>query len=204
MSNKITRMIESLISSKTRIKLLMKFFLNPDVTAYLRGLAGEFGESTNAVRVELNRLCAANFLQDATREGSRKKSYRANRSHPLFPELQRIVRKVSGIEQLVGVVERLGSVRLALVTGDYAHGVDSGIIDLTIVGDDVDKQYLSSLLGKAEELIDRKVRALVLSPVEYTRLSGTLKPEESLFVWGEKDNFSMETVKDAEGMKDAG
>ena len=36
-------MIESLISSKTRIKLLMKFFLNPDVTAYLRGLAEEFG-----------------------------------------------------------------------------------------------------------------------------------------------------------------
>ena len=41
-------MIDSLISSKTRIKLLMKFFLNPGVTSYLRGLADEFGESTNA------------------------------------------------------------------------------------------------------------------------------------------------------------
>ena len=140
MSNKITRMIDSLISSKTRIKLLMKFFLNPDITAYLRGLADEFGESTNAVRVELNRLCDAGFLKDVPTEGGRKKSYRANRAHPLFPELQRIVRKVLGIDQLVdGVVERLGNVKLALITGDYAHGVDSGIIDLTLVGD-VDKQ----------------------------------------------------------------
>ena len=190
-------MIDTLISSKTRIKLLMKFFLNPDVTAYLRGLADEFGESTNAVRVELNRLCAAGFLQDVPTDGSRKKSYCANRSHPLFPELQRIVRKVLGIDQLVdGVVERLGNVKLALITGDYAHGIDSGIIDLTLVGD-VDRQYLTSLIDKVEGLITRKVRVLVLSPEEYEKLLGTLKPEESLFVWGERDSLLMERVRDA-------
>ncbi len=190
-------MIDTLISSKTRIKLLMKFFLNPDVTAYLRGLADEFGESTNAVRVELNRLCAAGFLQDVPTDGSRKKSYCANRSHPLFPELQRIVRKVLGIDQLVdGVVERLGNVKLALITGDYAHGIDSGIIDLTLVGD-LDRQYLTSLIDKVEGLITRKVRVLVLSPEEYEKLLGTLKPEESLFVWGERDSLLMERVSDA-------
>ena len=190
-------MIDTLISSKTRIKLLMKFFLNPDVTAYLRGLADEFGESTNAVRVELNRLCAAGFLQDVPTDGSRKKSYCANRSHPLFPELQRIVRKVLGIDQLVdGVVERLGNVKLALITGDYAHGIDSGIIDLTLVGD-VDRQYLASLVDKVEGLITRKVRVLVLFPEEYEKLLGTLKPEESLFVWGERDSLLMERVSDA-------
>ena len=190
-------MIDTLISSKTRIKLLMKFFLNPDVTAYLRGLADEFGESTNAVRVELNRLCAAGFLQDVPTDGSRKKSYCANRSHPLFPELQRIVRKVLGIDQLVdGVVERLGNVKLALITGDYAHGIDSGIIDLTLVGD-LDRQYLTSLIDKVEGLIIRKVRVLVLSPEEYEKLLGTLKPEESLFVWGERDSLLMERVRDA-------
>lgn len=66
-------MIDSLISSKTRIKLLMKFFLNPGVTSYLRGLADEFGESTNAVRVELNRLCSAGFLEEVP-EGGRKRT----------------------------------------------------------------------------------------------------------------------------------
>ena len=49
-------MIEALISSKTRIKLLLKFFLNSKTTSYLRGLEAEFGESSNAIRIELNRF----------------------------------------------------------------------------------------------------------------------------------------------------
>ena len=49
-------MLDTLITSKTRIKLLMKFFMNPRTRAYLRELASEFGESTNSIRVELNRL----------------------------------------------------------------------------------------------------------------------------------------------------
>ena len=196
-SNKIARMmIDSLISSKTRIKLLMKFFLNPGVTSYLRGLADEFGESTNAVRVELNRLCSAGFLEEVP-EGGRKRTYRACRRHPLFPELQRIVRKVLGIDQVVeGIVERLGTVRLALITGDYAHGIDSGIIDLTLVGE-IDRQYLGELVEKVEGMIARKVRVLVLTPEEYETLRGTLRPEESLFVWGEQDELLQERVRDA-------
>ncbi len=189
-------MIDSLISSKTRIKLLMKFFLNPGVTSYLRGLADEFGESTNAVRVELNRLCSAGFLEEVP-EGGRKRTYRACRKHPLFPELQRIVRKVLGIDQVVeGIVERLGTVRLALITGDYAHGIDSGIIDLTLVGE-IDRQYLGEQVEKVEGMIARKVRVLVLTPEEYETLRGTLRPEESLFVWGEQDELLQERVRDA-------
>ena len=49
-------MLESLITSKTRIKLLLKFFLNSSTKAYLRGLEAEFGESTKAIRLELNRF----------------------------------------------------------------------------------------------------------------------------------------------------
>ena len=44
-------MLDTLIQSKTRLKLLLRFFLNPESSAYLRGLAQEFDESTNAVRV---------------------------------------------------------------------------------------------------------------------------------------------------------
>ena len=49
-------MLNSIITSKTRIKLLLKFFLNSNTKSYLRNLEQEFGESTNAIRVELNRL----------------------------------------------------------------------------------------------------------------------------------------------------
>ena len=55
-------MLDTLITSKTRVKLLMKFFMNPGTRAYLRELASEFGESTNSVRVELNRLSIAKII----------------------------------------------------------------------------------------------------------------------------------------------
>ena len=56
-------MLDSLITSKTRIKLLLKFFLNTSTHAYLRGLADEFGELTNALRLELNHLENAGLLK---------------------------------------------------------------------------------------------------------------------------------------------
>ena len=62
-------MLETLVTSKTRAKLLLKFFLNPSTSAYLRGLADEFGESTNGVRVELNRLMEAGLLECADEAG---------------------------------------------------------------------------------------------------------------------------------------
>lgn len=177
-------MLDSLITSKTRLKLLMKFFLNPGTSAYLRGLAEEFGESTNSVRVELNRLSKAGFLEAAETEGDgRTRLYRANERHPLFPELQQIVRKVTGIDQVVEqIVSRLGNVELAFITGDYARGVDSGLIDLVLVGE-IDRTYLDSLVGKLEEIIRRKIRTLVLSVDELEPLRSRLGASRSLIVW---------------------
>ena len=177
-------MLDSLITSKTRLKLLMKFFLNPGTSAYLRGLAEEFGESTNSVRVELNRLSKAGFLEAAEAEGDgRTRLYRANERHPLFPELQQIVRKVTGIDQVVEqIVSRLGNVELAFITGDYARGVDSGLIDLVLVGE-IDRTYLDALVGKLEEIIRRKIRTLVLSVDELEPLRSRLGASRSLIVW---------------------
>ena len=55
-------MLESLITSKTRIKLLLKFFINPSTKAYLRELVKEFDASTNSIRLELNRLEESDLL----------------------------------------------------------------------------------------------------------------------------------------------
>ena len=63
-------MIETLISSKTRIKLLLKFFLNSSNSSYLRGLESEFGESSNSIRLELNKLEKAGLLK-SNQEGTK-------------------------------------------------------------------------------------------------------------------------------------
>ena len=182
-------MLESFITSKTRVKLLLKFFINPDTTAYLRGLADEFGESTNAVRVELNRLSRAGILE--SRAEGRTILYKANKKQPRFPEVQRIVAKTVGLDRLVEqVVSRLGSVELAFVTGDYARGVDSGLIDLVLVGE-VDEIYLAELAKKAEKLIDRKIRTLVLARDEYQKLEEKFEKEKAILVWDNPKGYGL-------------
>ena len=81
-------MLETLISSKTRIKLLLKFFLNSKTTAYLRSLESEFGDSTNAIRLELNRLEKAGMLSSFMQ--GNKKMFTANTQHPLFSEVHNL------------------------------------------------------------------------------------------------------------------
>ena len=79
-------MIDSLITNKTRIKLLLRFFLNTGSRSYLRGLESEFGESTNAIRLELNRFEEAGLLVSSMDKN--KKMFQANRHHPLFDDIQ--------------------------------------------------------------------------------------------------------------------
>ncbi len=172
-------MLDYLITSKTRIKLLLKFFLNAEARGYLRSLAEEFGESTNAVRVELNRLTEAGLLE-AESEG-RTKVYRANKKHALFGDLHSIVKKYIGIDQVVEeVLRKLGNVKVALITGDYARGIDSGTIELVIVGK-VDEEYLQRLVKKVEGLINRKVRPIVFSWDEFKKKE--FESEKVLVVW---------------------
>jgi predicted transcriptional regulator len=78
-------MLDSLITSKTRIKLLLKFFLNSDNKSYLRNLEQEFGESSNAIRVELNRLEEADLLRSEV--SGNKKFFSANTNQQHCKEL---------------------------------------------------------------------------------------------------------------------
>lgn len=174
-------MLEGFISSRTRVNILVKLFLNAGTRAYLRELAGEFGVSTNAVRTELNHLTKHKIL--TSEQDGRSVYYRANLQHPLFPELSSMVRKITGIDDLVhSVVDRLGTVEGAYLVGDYAKGRDSGVIDVILIGD-VDKVQLDDFVGKTEEYIGRKIRSLVVSRAEFESLleRGVFQPAMKLW-----------------------
>lgn len=178
-------MLETLISSKTRIKLLFKFFLNSNTRGYLRGLESEFGESSNAIRLELNRLEQAGMLSSEL-EGN-KKYFRANITHPLYSEIRNIILKHIGLDRVViNVIERLGNVDKVYLTGQFAKGIDSQIIDLVIIGD-IDTEYLVQLIEKVEKLIKRKVRYIIYQAKEFKAdILETFVPEPIL-LW-QKDS----------------
>jgi hypothetical protein len=174
-------MIETLISSKTRIKLLLKFFLNSNTTAYLRSLENEFGESSNSIRLELNRLEDAGMLSSFN-DGN-KKMFRANTGHPLFKEVHNILLKTIGLDQVVEeVILRLGEVDKVYLIGEFAKGLDSQIIDLVFIGN-IDKSYLLHLAEKAEELIKRKIRYLIYRTEEFNVIHSNGMEGEALLLW---------------------
>ena len=161
-------MLDTLISSKTRLKLLLKFFLNSKSSAYLRGLECEFGESTNAIRLELNRFESAGLLE--TKMKGNKKMYQANAKHPIFPDIQNILKKFIGIDQIVDkVLSRLGEIERVYITGDFANGTDSQVIDLLIIASKLNRSYLTELIEKTETLIHRKIRYINMDPDEFEK-----------------------------------
>lgn len=178
-------MLNSLITSETRIKLLLKFFLNPKTKGYLRQLSSEFNESTNGIRVELNKLEQAKLLL-AKFEG-RNKIYRANSTHPLFEDLRNIVLKSTGIDKVISdIIQKVGKITSAFIRGDYAIGKDSGLIDLVIVGNELNKNEIERVRKKTEILIERKISILLLTEDEYRNLKSNFDNEPCFILFEEK------------------
>lgn len=153
-------MLETLITSKTRIRILVKFFINAANNGHLRGLAEEMNESTNAIRKELNNLSEAGYLEKKADQN--RVTYKANSKHPFFATLQKIVFQYIGLDAIIEMIlDRMGTVNQIVVLGDYAKGIDSGIIDILIVGKDLNEDYIDQLALKIEQEIKRKVNFTV-------------------------------------------
>ena len=169
-----------LITSKTRLKLLLRFFLNQNLSGYLQGLSKELDENTNSIRVELNRLEQAGLL--ASELEGRKKLYRVNDSHPLTADLTSIVRKVSGIDALVDkVVDNLPGLSQVWICGALARGIQADAIDCLLIGESLDRKYIEGLSARVNELTGKKVNTRVLEQMPDE------KREQCLLVWEKKD-----------------
>ncbi|MFD1256163.1 ArsR family transcriptional regulator [Mucilaginibacter terrae] len=180
-------MLDALITSKTRLKLLLKFFLNGNNKSYLRGLETEFGESSNAIRIELNRFEDAGLLVSST-EGN-KKIYQANKSNSIYNDIHSLLMKFVGIDEIIEkVLRRVGDLQSAYITGNFARGIDKDTIDLLLIGDNLNQQYISGLINKVEGMIKRKVNLDIISP---DQLAGYLANNNALLIWQENKEFAL-------------
>ena len=139
--------------------MLLKLFSHPEAQGHLRGFAQEFDESTNSVRIELGKLYDAGLI--VAHQDGQKVLYRPNIQNPFYRELCGLVSKHMGFDQLIErVLDQMGELIAAYVVGDYAKGLDTGTIEVAIVGD-VDNEYLERLIKRTEEELDRIVKIRV-------------------------------------------
>ena len=149
-------MLNTLISSKTRLNLLLRFFLNLAKKSHLRGIANDFKESTNSIRLELNNLTNAGYL--IKKREKNRVNYLANKKHPLFNTLIDLVRKHTGIEEIVNnIVSSIVDLKAIYIVGDYSKGIDSGNIEIYIEGKISNQKYINSIIKKTEKKIKRNI-----------------------------------------------
>tara|TARA_Y100000385_G_scaffold271772_1_gene311980 strand:- start:458 stop:937 length:480 start_codon:yes stop_codon:yes gene_type:complete len=136
--------------------VLVKFFIRAANKGHLNALASEFGESTNGVRKELNKLKDAGYL--ISNKEQNKVIYRANTEHPLYSVLQQLVKKHLRLDEMVEtIVKRIGDVQKIILIGDYAKGIDSGLIEVLLIANDINLEYVDELEKKLKNKIGRKV-----------------------------------------------
>ncbi len=160
-------MLEELITSRTRVKILTLFFSNPENRFYIRELSRKIDENINSVRRELRKLEEIGLL-DSEREGNLK-YYLINKKIPIYEELKNIFLKTEGVGALIREnLGDLGNIKKAFIYGSFARGEEKlkSDIDLMIIGE-ADQEKLSLLVRKLEARISREINYVVFTEKEF-------------------------------------
>ena len=175
-------MLETLITSKTRIKLLLKFFLNIQNSSYLKKLEVEFADSSNGIRLELNKLEEAGLL--VSQVMSNKKLYQANSANPIYKELHSLLLKYTGVDQVIDqILNQLGELESAYLTGTLARGLQSDQIEMLLIGD-LNQAYIDELITKAEKLMAKKITYQVFPTFEFQIKKEQLLAQPHILLFG--------------------
>ena len=186
---------EQLFASPTLARLLARFLTQPDTPFYQRELLGAARAQLYAVQQALSRLERAAIVTKRPR-GNRV-YYQANRTHPAFDDLRRVVLKTVGVGDAVRAAldPVMGRVRVAAIYGSLARGEDTpeSDIDLLIVGS-LSLRETSTLLGPVGRQMGREFNVTVYPPEEFRQKSRAkhhfvtdLLGAEKLFLIGSTD-----------------
>jgi len=161
-------MLERFFTSKTRVKLLALFILNPDRKLHIREIVRLIRENINAVRRELHNLEETGLLK-STQIGNMKQ-YTLNKNMPLYEELASMVLKTEGVAKILKEhLNELGSIQSAFIYGSFANNtaqVDSDI-DIFIIGS-INEKKLIPALHNLEKQLSREINYVLFTPQEFT------------------------------------
>ncbi len=117
-----TDLLENIIPSKVRRKILQLFYHHPDNTYYLREVVRQVNEEVNAVKRELDILYNAKVLSRERR--TNKVFYELNKNYLLYDEFLRVFTKTSILsEQVISNISRLGKVKYIAVSTKYSRKI---------------------------------------------------------------------------------
>ncbi len=186
-------MLEALITSKVKRKLLALFFANPENEFYIRQLSRKLDEETNAVRRELQMLENAGILVSRT-EGNLK-LYKVNKKCPVFSELKGLILKTEGIGTILQKELKGKGIIFAFIYGSYAEGRErkGSDIDLMVIGD-VPVDEFNLIISGLERKMGRDINYVIYPEGEFVKKlsSGFIQDVvkgKKIMIIGEENEF---------------
>ncbi len=162
-------MLKSLFTSKTRVRLLKLFLLNPDADFYQRQIANKVCVPIRAVQRELENLLGVGIV--ASRVSGNRIYYSLNKRCPIREELKKIFFKTTGIvEILKAEFKKANNIDAAFIYGSFAKNEESldSDIDLFVIGD-ISSRKLSSILSKEKKILAREINFVVYSKIDFLK-----------------------------------
>jgi DNA-binding transcriptional ArsR family regulator len=190
-----TMSLLSVLFPQVRAEVLRLLFANAAQELHLRELTRRSGLTLGTVQDELEKLSKADLITNR-RDGNRR-YYRANASHPLFPDLQQLVLKTAGLRDvLVDALSGIKGVEVAFVFGSLAGGAGKGAsdVDLMVIGT-VGLRALVPDLRKASERLGREINPVTMTTEEFAKgrsrnpFIADVLAKEKLFVKGGDDEL---------------
>jgi predicted nucleotidyltransferase len=161
-------MLETILGSKLRVKVLGWLFTHPDERYFVRQLTSLLKEDSTNVSRELIRLEKTGVLV-STKEG-KQKYYQANRKSPIYDELHGLIVKTTGVVDVLrsALSPSAGRIKVAFIFGSIASGNEdkASDIDVMVVGA-ISFGDVVSLLSSAEEKLGREINAVVYPIAEF-------------------------------------
>jgi DNA-binding transcriptional ArsR family regulator len=183
------------IFPRVRAEVLRLLFADPARELHLRDLTRQTGLALGTVQGELEKLSSVDLVT-SRRDGNRR-YYRANASHPLFPDLQQLVLKTSGLRDVLAEALRgIKGVEVAFVFGSLASGAGKAAsdVDLFVIGD-VGLRALSPALRRVTDTIAREINPVTMTAAEFRKRRAKdpfvldVIGKEKLFVKGGPDEL---------------
>ena len=167
-------MLENIIPSKTRRKILELFFQKPNENFYLRRVVRELNEKVNAVKRELDILVEEKLLLKEKRLN--KVFYTLNKNYLFYDEFLRIFTKSGPILQMIYKnLSRLGKIKYISVSSRFAKR-------LPVKEEEIYFLYVGAIVLKELEILMKKAEEIFQAPINYTVMT------EEEFVFRKKNN----------------
>lgn len=162
-------MLNKIFTSKTRVKILTLFLMNPEKEMFIREVSRTINENINAVRRELSNLEDIGLLISINK--GNMKYYTVNQDFSIYPELKSIILKTEGISRIIkDDLVKLGNIELAFIYGSFASGEEGkdSDLDIFLVGD-INEDHIIKAFSSLEETLSREINYVLFSKEEFNQ-----------------------------------